>query len=226
MGRAVLACFDLDNTLLDRQLAYRSWAQAFVAARGLDAAAFGLLVELDRDGFATREEVFGPARRLFGLEESVADLIAAYRVDYFAHIAPVPEVAAGLARLRSAKVRVALVTNGPPSQYEKLARAGLADSFDAVCVSDVLGVRKPDRAIFAAAAESCGTSLSALSRGFMVGDSLESDIAGGRGAGLETIWIARGRSLPEGAPAPDTIVDGPLEAIASLLHQVERVAPS
>ncbi len=224
MGGARLACFDLDNTLIDRGAAYLSWAREFAGRRGLDQAAVELLVELDRDGFATRAEVFGPARARLGLAEGVEELVAAYRIDYPRHVAPVPEVASGLARLREAGVRVALVTNGPPSQCDKLVRAGLEGCFDAVCISELLGVAKPDRAIFAAAAERCGTALSKLGRGWMVGDQPEADVAGGHGAGLETLWVRRGRRFPGHLPAPDREVDGALEALAYLLDEAGGVA--
>jgi putative hydrolase of the HAD superfamily len=216
-----LACFDFDNTLIDRQGAYLSWARAFVAARDLDPGALELLVALDRDGFASRAEVFAPAQEALGLAESVDELIGAYRVAYLDHIAPVPEVARALARLRAAGVRTALVTNGPPSQADKLARAGLCDSFDAVCISELIGARKPDRAIFAVAAQRCGLRLDELAgRGVMVGDHPIADIAGGRAAGLRTVWIRRGRSWEDPGSPPDVTVDGPLEAVAALLVHV------
>lgn len=213
-----LACFDLDNTLIDRQRAFHAWALSFVAARGLGDEALALLVALDRDGFATRTEVFAPARAALGLPETVEELIAAYRVEYPRHIVAVPAVAAALDRLRAAGCAVALVTNGPPSQSEKIARAGLAGSFDAVCISELLGVAKPEPAIFSLAAERCGTSLSAVAgSGVMVGDSPDADVAGGKAAGLRTVWVRRGREWPAAAPAPDLVVEDGEEAIAQLL---------
>ncbi|ETK33374.1 hypothetical protein MPTA5024_24750 [Microbispora sp. ATCC PTA-5024] len=57
-------------------------------------------------------------------------------------------------------------------------------------LSGVEGIRKPDRGLFAIAAKRCGMSLDA--GGWMIGDNVIADIAGGRAAGLRTIWIDRG----------------------------------
>ena len=55
---------------------------------------------------------------------------------------------------------------------------------DAVAISGVLGMRKPEPAIFR---EICGRLGVAPSRCGMVGDSPEHDVAGGRAVGLRTI---------------------------------------
>ena len=212
-----VAMFDLDNTLIDRQAAYLRWARHFVAERGLPLAALDDLIAFDRDGFARRDEVFTPMRSRYRLEESVEELIAAYRVSYPTFVTAEPEVSAELARLRDAGWRLALVTNGPPTQDEKIKRAGFSASFDAVCVSEVVGVRKPDPAIFSLAASMCGAELVGNAHAWMVGDAPHYDIGGGRGSGMSTIWIRRGRIWPEAGFAPDVIVDSIGEAFATLL---------
>jgi FMN phosphatase YigB (HAD superfamily) len=52
-------------------------------------------------------------------------------------------------------------------------------------ISEEIGVRKPDRAIFEALAARLGCPL----EGWMVGDSLDMDVAGGSAAGLNTVWV-------------------------------------
>ncbi len=214
-----LAMFDLDNTLIDRQGAYARWAERFAAAEGLERGAVEFLLEVDRDGFASREEVFAPAKERFGLAESVEELIAAYRADYPRCIKPEPEVAAALERLRARGWRLAIVTNGPPSQHEKVARAGLAGLFDAACVSEEIGAAKPDRAIFEEAARRCGVQLDGSDKlaGWMVGDAPGPDVGGGRGAGLRTIWLHRGRRWPLEEYRPDASAGSLHEAVEILL---------
>lgn len=213
-----LACFDLDNTLIDRQAAFRAWASDFCAARGLGEEAVALLVHLDQDGFASREEVFGPARRALGLTEDTAALIARYRVDYPRYVAPAVDAARELARLRERSWRVALVTNGPVSQHDKVARAGLASAFDALVVSAEVGVDKPNRAIFAEAARRCGTSLEAAEALFMVGDAPAIDVGGAWAAGMGTVWMRRGRRWPLRAFQPDHVADSVGEAVDAILN--------
>jgi putative hydrolase of the HAD superfamily len=52
----------------------------------------------------------------------------------------------------------------------------------------------------------------------MVGDAPIPDVHGGRGVGLRTIWIHRGRSWDsrDGAP-PDVTVGSSLEAVQQIL---------
>lgn len=103
-------------------------------------------------------------------------------------------VLAELARL----YRLALLTNGAPDlQREKIAASGLESYFDVTIVSGELGVGKPDPRIFALTLERLGVGAEAA---VMVGNSLKSDIAGAKQAGLKTIWLNR-----TGAPREDDI---------------------
>jgi putative hydrolase of the HAD superfamily len=116
-----------------------------------------------------------------------------------------PDVPAALA---AAGVPLALVTNGASClQREKLAASGLADRFDAVVVSGDLGVRKPDASVFRHALSLLGAPADAA---VMVGDNLESDIAGARAAGVRAVWINRtGRPRPEGVTEISTLAELP-----------------
>lgn len=212
-----LALFDLDNTLIDRQRVFLSWAVDFVAVHGLGEDAVEWILELDRDGFASREEVFGPLVERYALVSDVEHLLARYRVDYPGFIAPEPEVARQLDRLGDVGWCRAIVTNGPPSQHVKIARAGLTACFEAVVVSDELGVEKPDRRIFAEAARRCGAPLGEWAESWMVGDAPGPDVGGGASAGLRTIWMHRGRRWEGAAPPPDAVAGSVEEAVEVLL---------
>ncbi|WP_264295200.1 HAD family hydrolase [Microbispora sitophila] len=74
-------------------------------------------------------------------------------------------------------------------------------------------MRKPNPRLFEIAAKRCGMSLEA--GGWMVGDNLIADIAGGRGAGLRTIWIDRGK-LPDREHEADHVVADVLQALEIL----------
>jgi putative hydrolase of the HAD superfamily len=122
---------------------------------------------------------------------------------------PYPDAAPALAGLRGAGLRLAVVSNWDCSLSSVLAQLGLAAAIDRVVVSAEVGVAKPDPRIFHVALERLGCD---VSEALFVGDSLETDVAGARAAGLRALLIDRGRS--EG--------DGEAERIFGLGELVER----
>ena len=209
----LLALFDLDNTLLDRENAFGLWADRFIASHGLGQGARAMIDRADVDGATPRDEFFARIRQELNITTEVDELVADYRVVYPSLYSAEPEMIKGVRLLRSSGFKVGVVTNGPPSQQAKLEAAGVAVEFDAVCISGMVGSRKPDIAIFREAARVCNLPLD----GWMVGDSAEADIVGGGNAGLKTIWMARGRDWPSDDFVPDHIVDSIPQAVDVIL---------
>ncbi|MFF0268099.1 HAD family hydrolase [Kribbella sp. NPDC004536] len=208
-----LACFDLDNTLIDRNGAFMRWARWWVDVEGLGEEALEWFVAHDNGGFRPRPELFGLARERFGLAASVDYLVASYNEEHplFAWVRPA--VLDGLASLRAAGWRVAVVTNGDPAQQDlKLEYTQIDKAVDYACVSGAVGVRKPDPRIFQLAAARTGATLSG---GWMVGDHPAYDIAGGIAAGLRTIRV--GHHHEADTPAADHHVDDVTDAFALIL---------
>ena len=84
-------------------------------------------------------------------------------------------------------VSLALVTNGLSEvQRARIDRLGLGRYFGVIAISSELGTAKPAPAIFEIALAGFGAP--AKSSALMVGDSLTSDIQGGRNAGIATCW--------------------------------------
>ena len=211
-----MVLFDLDNTLIDRVAAFRTWASTFVAERNLGGAAEMLWLErADQDGFKPRSAFFVEVRSRFDLRDPLPALLEAYGGDYPRCVAPPPpETFAALKLLRDRGWKVGVITNGAPTQAVKFTAAKLTEVLDGWVISEVIGARKPERALFVAAAEACGAELDG---GWMVGDNPEADIVGGVGCGLRSIWIQRGRdwSLPH--LRPDAIVTTIPDAVAHIL---------
>jgi HAD superfamily hydrolase (TIGR01549 family) len=207
---AGLVLFDLDDTLADREAAFRRWAELFAAEHDLDASCVEFLCAGDGDGYVPRDELFASLRERYGVTASVEDLVARYRADYPRHFQPEPDVRAALTALRTDGWKVGIVTNGPTSQNAKIASLGLDDLIDGICVSADVGVDKPDPKIFDLTAARCGAPLN----GWMVGDSADTDIAGGRAAGLRTAWLRHGRDWERPDLAPDAIVSTIHDAVA------------
>lgn len=210
-----LALFDLDNTLIDLDQAFRVWAEEFADRRGLGREAVDWLIAVDRTGFPHRKVFFAKVRERFALPDPIDELWSGYRRRMPQLVCCRSEVMEKLSRLRASGWRVAIVTNGmADNQLGKIRNTGLADVVDAWVLSGAEGIRKPDVGLFEIAAKRCGMSLDG--RGWMIGDNLVADVAGGCGAGLRTIWIDRGTSRPDEGHGADHVVSDVLHAFEIL----------
>ncbi|MFJ9802856.1 HAD family hydrolase [Streptomyces wuyuanensis] len=196
-----LVLFDLDNTLVDRQLALARWATSFRARYGLSHEDEAWLANLLAERAVPNH--FEVIRLRFQLVESGTDLWDRYCADIAAAVRCPSGVLEGLEALRAGGWRIGIATNGQTDvQWAKLRATGIADRVDAVCVSEEAGARKPEPALFAEAVRRCGGVGDGI-QAWMVGDSAVKDVGGGQGAGLRTIWVDHGSTWPQELPGPD-----------------------
>lgn len=96
------------------------------------------------------------------------------------------------------KLKLGIVTNGfARLQRARLEHLGLHDYFDLLVISEVIGIAKPNRAIFDHAITLMEGEVP-RHKILMVGDTLESDILGGINAEIDTCWInAHEKVAPE-----------------------------
>ncbi len=208
-----LACFDLDNTLIDRDGAFLAWAEWWVDRCGLGDDAVAWLLAHDNGGFTPRAELFAGLRERFGLTASVEELVDAYGHEHPSFTWVEQSVLDGLASLRTAGWRVAVVTNGGVVQQSwKLEHTKIAGAVDYCCISQAAGVRKPDRRIFEIVADHTSAT---LDDGWMVGDHPSYDVAGGKNAGLNTIRI--GDKHPVDTPVADHHFASVLDAFPTIV---------
>lgn len=107
--------------------------------------------------------------------------------------------AASLIQSLHGRYRLALITNGLADvQYPRPERSGLRPYFDAVIVSDEVGVGKPDPAIFDVAFAHMGHP--AKETVLIIGDSLTSDMQGGVNYGIDTCWLNQAGKTANGLP--------------------------
>ncbi|GIW44784.1 MAG: hypothetical protein KatS3mg077_2066 [Candidatus Binatia bacterium] len=83
-------------------------------------------------------------------------------------------------------VRLGVISNFYGNLPVLLAREGMASLFDVIVDSNLVGTRKPERAIFELALEGLGVR---PVEAIHVGDSLEHDVLGARQAGLHAAWL-------------------------------------
>jgi putative hydrolase of the HAD superfamily len=109
-----------------------------------------------------------------------------------------PDVLPVLGELRSEGVRLGVVSNWDSRLPRLLDELGLSPFFDAIGVSHLEGVEKPDPELFHRVLERMdGRANDALH----VGDIPEVDLAGARAAGVDGILIDRRGKLDGGEPA-------------------------
>jgi putative hydrolase of the HAD superfamily len=188
-----LVMLDLDNTLVDRDAAFRSAVADLLAAHRLPADDLAWVMSVDASGYAPRDTVATALTDRYGahLEPAVRALLDTGGAD---RVTLTPADRAALHRLRAAGRRTVIVTNGRTAQQEsKIRTAGLDRLVDAWVVSAAVGHRKPDPEIFHLAAARVGLPLAGA---WMIGDSPRADVAGAAALGLHTVWITRRPTWP------------------------------
>jgi 2-haloalkanoic acid dehalogenase type II len=100
-----------------------------------------------------------------------------------------PETMQVLEQLKSRGIKIAIVSNTPKLSVDGvLEKFGFDKLFDAVCFSYEIGFLKTDPELFDAALQKLGVD---KDDAVMVGDSLETDIAGAEKAGVTPVLIDR-----------------------------------
>jgi HAD superfamily hydrolase (TIGR01549 family) len=141
-------------------------------------------------------------------DEALERLTDAFYEPIRACTKPYRDTRDALDRLRSSGIALGIVTNAPRDTPGRLLRGdlahwGIGGSFDAFICSGEVPWRKPNPAFLLAAAEALGVTAAEC---LVVGDTLESDIAAARAAGIRSVWVNRSSaaSLAD-SPRPDWI---------------------
>ncbi|HEU4955867.1 MAG TPA: HAD-IA family hydrolase [Gemmatimonadales bacterium] len=123
-----------------------------------------------------------PAERM----DEVARTLRRLHEEWHLWCRTMPGTSEALDRLRAAGLRLGVISNSDGRVEEALRAAGIDDRFDVILDSALVGVEKPDPAIFRAA-------LAALDVGpgeaLYVGDLYDVDVVGARAAGIEAVLL-------------------------------------
>ena len=232
MKNAVL--FDLDDTLLDFHTAEATALAKTFREMGLEPGPDILARysdinrrqwELLEEGRQTREETL--VRRFdllfaeYGLDASGVEARDRYEGNLSVGHWFIPGAEALLDALYG-RYDLYLISNGTAVvQAGRLKSAGIARYFESIFISEELGATKPDAAFF-------DLSVGRVpgfdrSRALIVGDSLTSDIRGGRNAGIRTCWF-NPRRLPARADIPADYEIRSLDELPPLLESVFAAA--
>ena len=138
----------------------------------------------------------------------------------------IPGAAELVRTLHAQGYRLALVADGPAATFTNVLGAhGLYDLFCVHAISELVGVEKPDPAMFRCALSGLEIAEDAVGRTIMVGNNLERDIAGANALGMISVWLdwaPRRRKVPMNAlETPRYVIKNPLELL-SLLPEIEK----
>ncbi len=137
----------------------------------------------------------------------------------------IPGAAELLHELHRRGYGLALVADGQPGTYVNvLGHYNLYQLFDAVAVSEEVGVAKPHPRMFHHALEQLGITPADYGRTMMVGNFLERDVKGANALGMISVWIdwspRRPKEPAEKLEEPDFTIKEPLELLP-IIDQLE-----
>lgn len=204
-----LLLIDLDNTLVDRDAAFREAAAGFLADHALPETEFDWLTTLDGSGYTPRQDVARAMVERYGLpEDPVRRLLDDGVAEY---VALTDATRRALIEARANGWTCVIVTNGRVAQQEtKIRSTGLDRLVHAWVVSEAVGHKKPAPEIFEAAAAAAGASLRGAR---VIGDSPHADIRGAIGIGARSVWVSGGRVWGEAGYRPTWVAPDAAAAI-------------
>ena len=205
---------DLDDTLLDFGAAEHAALTRAFAEFGIstDEAVMRRYSEinancwrrLERGEISRPEVLLGRFRALFaelGLPGRAEEVNARYE-EYLALEHPFVPGAPALLEALYGKFDLYIVSNGTAKiQYSRIAGANIGSYFSGIFISEEIGCDKPQKAFF----DHCFSQIRNFRRAesLMVGDSLTSDMLGGRSAGIRTVWFNPANKRDTIGAAPD-----------------------
>jgi putative hydrolase of the HAD superfamily len=221
--------FDLDCTLVDRVHSLRQYALRFAAdfdqhlIPTSQAHLAEVLIAADGLGYRPTTRIHDIVANLVWTVQPALDDVAAHWNRHFPALAVAMDGAVEvLETLRRLGMALGLITNGTVrAQTQKLDSLGLRSYFQAVVISEAVGVQKPHAAIFQHALDGLGVR---ADHAWFVGDHPENDISGAYRAGLRTVWLRGSHPWPSHHTVPHHQIDH-LRDLIPLLMAARPEAP-
>ena len=193
---------DIDDTLFDfRKSSFEALVTAF-AELGVPFTAADMphyevyndrMWQMFERGEIEKEHIYEERFRLYFAERGIEADTAAFNRKYLYELAEgvnfMPHCAE-LLRALHGRVKVFILTNGDTyAQERRIEKSGFAPYFDGVFISEQLGCKKPEKAFYDKVFALVGEEYRGCT--LMVGDSLSSDMQGGRNAGIPTCFYGK-----------------------------------
>lgn len=185
--------FDLDNTLIDRQRAFREMLVREFSKITNDSELIKSMTEdivsWDRNGEISRDITFNMWKDKYGFESPTpAELSKSWSNESGKVAYLYPDVRDTLTQLKK-KYKLAVLSNGNKiSQRRKLETIAIYDLLDYSLVSGEFDVNKPDPKIFHYVCEQLGLNPNECA---YIGDNYRIDVEGSKNAGLYPVYVCR-----------------------------------
>lgn len=96
--------------------------------------------------------------------------------------------------LKSEGIKIGIVANQPASVVDSLKSDQIYDLIDFLGVSAIVGIEKPDRAIFELAISKLAIPANQI---IHVGNRIDTDVLPAKSLGMRTVWVRRGEANPD-----------------------------
>ena len=188
--------FDLDETLIDREATMHRFLikqhqrlSAVLLCEDLGYA--DTVLKFQEGGYASKRDAFQAALTELDQDQSLLEIVIQdFEAEYGTEAISFPDAKITLETLRRS-FSLGLITNGRSlGQRNKMKSARILDLFDAIVISEEIGIKKPEPAIFS----HCLDLLSVDSHeAAYVGDNPTNDIEPANKIGMTSIWMENSR---------------------------------
>ncbi|PWW07377.1 putative hydrolase of the HAD superfamily [Paenibacillus cellulosilyticus] len=198
--RAII--FDLDETLADRTSTrdrfVKVWIEQYWAGRDHDPEQLhSVFCRLDNNGYRAKDELYHLlVEELTWTDPPTEAEHTAFWQEHFPKLTePMDNLHNTLDYFHRQGLKIGLITNGREHvQRAKIDTLAIGRYFDAAYISEAVGVKKPNGAIF----NQCLHALEvAPEEAWYVGDHPINDVRGSAEAGITPIWLSQGKEWKE-----------------------------
>ena len=121
---------------------------------------------------------------------------------------------------KSMGVKIGIVANQPASVVNSLKSDQIYDLIDFLGVSAIVGIEKPDKAIFELAIAKLATPANEI---IHIGNRIDTDVLPAKSLGMKTVWIRRGEANPNPTPADLKQADLTVDNLTNLPELIKKI---
>jgi putative hydrolase of the HAD superfamily len=121
---------------------------------------------------------------------------------------------------KSMGVKIGIVANQPASVVNSLKSDQIYDLIDFLGVSEIVGIEKPDKAIFELAIAKLATPANKI---IHIGNRIDTDVIPAKSLGMKTVWVRRGEANPYPTPADLKQADLTVDNLTNLPELIKNI---